>query len=184
MRIETKRLVLRCWKMDDIEAIVSGLNDFDVAKYLTTPYPYHKEDAISFINKYCKIDEKNFYFAITKKDNGEVIGGTSVRYRENRDDTNGGIWLKNDCHGIGYGQEAYGAMINFEYLKNKEMVSGYYDFNSASEHMHKKLGFKPFGVETGYCPALSQDVKVVCGRLKKLEFEKLKDKNFEFNVIE
>jgi len=186
MKIETKRLILRNWNFDDIDAIVDGLNDFDVAKFLTTPYPYHREDGVNFVNRFHELDDKNFYFAIIKKDSNEVIGGTSVRYRDKKDDTNGGIWLRKDCHGVGYGQEAYGAIINFwfEYLKNTEIVSGYYEYNPASEHMHKKLGFKPFGTEMGYCPALSQDVKVVCGRLKKIDFEKIKGKNFEFKVIE
>ena len=186
MKIETKRLILRYWNMGDIDAIVEGLNDFEVAKFLTTPYPYHREDAVSFINKFCVPDEKNFYFAITKKDSGEVIGGTSVRYRDKKDETNSGIWLKGSCHGVGYGQEAYGAVVNFwfDYLKNTEIVSGYYEYNSASEHMHKKLGFKPFGTQTGYCPALSQDVKIICGRLKKADFEKIRAKDFEFNVVE
>ena len=184
MIIETKRLILRNWNIEDIDAIVSGLNDFDVAKFLTTPYPYHKEDAVSFVNRVHSLDDKNFYFAIVKKDTNEVIGGTSVRYRDKKDETNGGIWLRKDCHGVGLGQEAFGAIINFwfEYLKNTEIISGYYEYNPASAHMHERLGFKSFGAQTAYCPALNQDVRVICAKLKKADFEKIKPKDFEFKI--
>ena len=54
MKIKTKRLILREWKMSDIDDIVSGLNEFDVAKNLTSPYPYTRDDAIEFLTKHRK----------------------------------------------------------------------------------------------------------------------------------
>ena len=36
--IETERLILREWKISDIDDMVEGLNDFDTAKNLTVPF--------------------------------------------------------------------------------------------------------------------------------------------------
>ena len=46
MHIETKRLRFREWTENDVDFLVDGQNDFDVAKNLTVPFPYTKQDAI------------------------------------------------------------------------------------------------------------------------------------------
>ena len=78
--IETERLILRPWQNteSDINAIVEGFSDLDTAKMLTVPFPYTKEDAIEFIDKRKNDDDNSFYFAITLKETGTVIGGTSL----------------------------------------------------------------------------------------------------------
>ena len=71
--IETERLILRPWKINDAEAICEGLNNFDVAKFLTVPFPYTIEDAKNFINT--RIANPNTrqksYFAIVIKNSGK-----------------------------------------------------------------------------------------------------------------
>ena len=64
--IETDRLILRQYSLDDIDAIVEGLNNINVTKWLQgAPYPYTREDALYFINK--SIDDKLYNFAIVLK---------------------------------------------------------------------------------------------------------------------
>lgn len=82
MKIETERLILREWQLDDVEDIIEGLNDFDTAKNLTVPFPYKKEQAETFINKHLKNDENNYYFAIVLKSENKVIGGTSLELKK------------------------------------------------------------------------------------------------------
>ena len=59
-KIETERLILREWKMEDIDILVDGLNHFDTAKNLTVPFPYTKEHAVVFIGKHLKNNKKSF----------------------------------------------------------------------------------------------------------------------------
>ncbi len=41
MRIESKRLILRNWEGGDVEDIVEGLNNLEVAKWMAgVPFPY------------------------------------------------------------------------------------------------------------------------------------------------
>ena len=50
--IETERLILRQYSLDDVSDIVEGLNNLNVTKWLAgAPYPYTDKDALHFINK-------------------------------------------------------------------------------------------------------------------------------------
>lgn len=78
MIIESKRLILRNWKDEDIEDLVEGLNNINVAKWMAgVPFPYTKKDAKSFIEIAKNQDEKvKISLAIVLKENNKVIGGT------------------------------------------------------------------------------------------------------------
>ena len=98
--IETERLILRPWKESDADVIVLGFSDFETAKMLTVPFPYTKEDAISFILKSKSEDDNNFHFAITLKETGTVIGGTSLCVDRKNNTNSGGIWLDKNYQGF------------------------------------------------------------------------------------
>ena len=52
MRLETKRLILRDWIKADIDDIVEGLNNIEVAKWLAfVPHPYTRRHAEEWINR-------------------------------------------------------------------------------------------------------------------------------------
>lgn len=75
--IETDRLVLRQYKLEDVDDIVEGLNNLNVTKWLQgAPYPYTEKDALDFINK--SIDNSLYNFAIILKSENKVIGGTQL----------------------------------------------------------------------------------------------------------
>lgn len=90
MKIETERLIMRPYKLKDVDDIVEGLNDFDTAKNLTTPYPYTKENAKEFLN-FVKQNKKDYFLAIVLKDSDKLIGGTSIEFKDNK--VKGGIWI-------------------------------------------------------------------------------------------
>ena len=49
MIIESKRLVLRNWRDEDVDDLVEGLNNINVSKLMAgVPFPYSKNDAKSF----------------------------------------------------------------------------------------------------------------------------------------
>jgi len=50
MRLETNRLILREWTLNDIDDLVEGLNNIEVSKWLAfVSYPYTKKDAKDWI---------------------------------------------------------------------------------------------------------------------------------------
>ena len=96
MKIESKRLILRNWEDGNVEDIVDGLNNIEVAKWMAgVPYPYTENDAKQFI-EHAKGQDENvkISLAIVLKANNKVIGGTEIRNINKKDGTvGGGIWL-------------------------------------------------------------------------------------------
>lgn len=185
--IETERLILRNYRLDDLEDLIEGLNEFDVAKGLVTPFPYTAEDAKDFISKNLILGEGHKYnFAIVEKQTGQVIGGTGIEIKDGNIG-GGGIWLNKNYQKKGYGTEVYLArtIFAFKYLGVNELKSCYYDYNIDSKHLHEKIGFISTGEEiTTFNHALGHNVRGIIVHLTRERFEKLEIyKNFNIKVI-
>lgn len=178
MTIDSKRLILRSWKLEDVDAIVEGLNNLNVSKWMATvPYPYTKEDAEDFINYAHQVekDGKGFMFAIVLKENNKVIGGTTLTSINKKDGTaGGGIWLNEKYQKNGYGIEAFRTRIRFAFneLGLRRMENGYFSGNDKSERMQLKLGYKNEGMRRKrfLCLATNEYVDEYITGLLKEEF--------------
>ncbi len=146
--IETKRLLLRQWNINDIYDIVEGLNNINVSKWLTgAPFPYTIEDAKSFVQK--TIDNDLYNFAIILKKENKVIGGTQITNISYDNGTaGGGIWINEKYQGNGFGTEAFGARLKyaFEILGLRRLENGYFKGNEKSHQMQLKFGYKDEGI--------------------------------------
>jgi len=147
--IETERLILRRWSLEDVRDVVEGLNNINVSKWLAhVPFPYTEEDAKKFINK--SIDNNLYNFAIVLKEENKVIGGTQLSDISYMHGTaSGGIWLNEKYHGHGYGEEAFGARIRyaFEVLGLRRLENGYFKGNERSHRMQLRFGYKDEGIK-------------------------------------
>ena len=148
--IETDRLILRKYRLEDVDDVVEGLNNLNVSKWLAkVPYPYTKEDAIKYINK--SIDNNLYNFAIVLKSENKVIGATQIANIdiENGVSSGGGIWINEKYQGHGYGSEAFGARIKyaFEVLGLRRLENGYFKDNVRSRDMQLRFGFKNEGIK-------------------------------------
>ena len=110
-RIETERLILREWTLDDVNDQVEGLSNFSTAKNLLVPFPYTSQNSIEYISQHLKNIPNNFAFAVELKENGKVIGGTNlyVSGEENR----GGIWINEKAMEQNYGQHVQNLHLKF-----------------------------------------------------------------------
>ena len=184
MIIETQRLMFRAWNKGDADFMADGLNDLKVAKNLRVPFPYTKSDAIDFIEKHLKNDDKNYYFAIERKEDGQIIGGTNI-FVDEQAEFRGGIWLHRDFQEKGYGTEIWTARAKFAFdvLGAEELINNFFDFNEKSKKMQLKIGYEIIGEKSDYCPALKSEVREIVTRLKKTAFEKYYDSiAFHFSV--
>jgi RimJ/RimL family protein N-acetyltransferase len=158
MRLETKRLVLREWKKDDVNDLVEGLNDLNVSKWLAfAPYPYTKRDAEDWIG-YCNglarrgKNRGGYEFAIELRSKRKVIGGVSLqRIDRSQGTAGGGIWINAKYQRQGYGTEAFGEKLRFAFvdLKLRRMDNGFFEGNTASFKLQMKFGFKVEGKRRG-----------------------------------
>lgn len=155
MLLETKRLLLRPWNVNDVEDLVEGLNNIEVSKWLAfVPYPYTRRNAEEWI-AYC-IENGNqgaagssYEFAIELKAEKRVIGGISLdKISRIHGTAGGGIWLNGNYHGQGYGAEAFGKRIEFAFheLNLRRLENGYFEGNQASLRMQRKFGYKVEGL--------------------------------------
>ncbi len=170
--IETERLILRQWKLEDTDDLVEGLNNINITKWMSyTPYPYTRKDAEDYITK--SIKDKLYNFAIVLKSENKVIGGTQLRNIDlNQGTAHGGIWINEKYHGYGYGQEAWGARIKyaFEELGLRRLENGFFEGNEKSWKMQEKFGYKIEGKKRQRykCLATGEIVdEIITGLLKE-----------------
>lgn len=139
VELTTPRLRLRPQLEADIPAIIAGLNDWEVARWLTVvPYPYTHEDADEWIARQVPPTPGRAHFAI---DDGSGLIGVATL------DSELGYWLDRSVHGRGYMTEACTALLEWHFTARPDDVvpSGYHVGNAASASVQHKLGF----VETG-----------------------------------
>lgn len=148
--LKTQRLLLRPWKMTDLDdfyeyASVDGVGE--MAGWL--PHK-NKEESRQIIEIF--INEKKT-FAIEYS--GKVIGSLGIEKYGMEDkltEFNGyygreiGYALSKDYWGQGLMPEAVKAVIDFLFndLNLDFLICGYYNFNSQSKRVQEKCGFKPY----------------------------------------
>lgn len=155
VKLMTARLVLRPLAADDIGGLVGGLNDYEVARYLTVvPYPYSEADARHWIGEQTPPVPRKAVFAIDLAGVG-MIGSVSL-------DRALGYWLDRRHHGRGYMTEGAEALLawHFAALPDDVVASGAHVGNGASLRVQEKLGF----VDTG-----ARDMPFVRSQQRKVE---------------
>jgi [ribosomal protein S5]-alanine N-acetyltransferase len=155
IRLETERLTLRDWAESDIDDLIEGLNDLEVAKWLAfIPHPYTGKDAAGWLQFCIRSAEEAdtadaHHFAIELKSERKVIGGVSLdRIDKIHGTAGGGIWINSRYQRNGYGSEAFGEKIRFAFedLKLRRLDNGYFADNPASFPMQEKFGYKVEGL--------------------------------------
>ena len=147
--IRTERLTLRPVLASDAEAIVAGVNNWDVAKWLAVvPHPYSLEDAHSFITDI--MPQGGPCWGI---DDGALAGIISLGQEL-------GYWLAEDRWGRGYMTEAGRAVIDMHFADAAagDIQSGYFVANERSGAVLTKLGFRPGQERRMYCVARGEDM--------------------------
>ena len=166
VELETPRLRLRAPRQDDIAAIVAGLNEWEVTRWLTVvPFPYAAADAAWWLGTLQPPVLGRAHFAIDKGEG--LIGVVSL-------DDQLGYWLARPYHGQGYMAEACLALLEWHFSNRPDDVvpSGYHDANAASAGVQHKLGFAENGVrEMRFVRSQQRDVMHVDTRLTRAQFE-------------
>ncbi|AIO19597.1 hypothetical protein KQ51_01723 [Candidatus Izimaplasma bacterium HR1] len=122
--ITTKRLSLIPITFDHTDVCFSNFTK-DIAKYMYPQPSNNKADTIDFISSSVKTMKEgtNLQLVIKHRHTDEYLGNVGLHHLDTATPELG-IWVKKDAHGIGYGNEAIVAIIEwaqknieFEYLK-------------------------------------------------------------------
>lgn len=143
--LRTGRLSLRPLQASDEGALVTGLNDWEVVRWLAVvPFPYRPADFRAFL----PVAEPGETWAI-EDDQGlvGVVGNEGAL----------GYWLARHAWGRGYATEAARAVLatHFADPAAGPVESGHFEGNARSANVLAKLGFRVTGYKlrrTVACP--------------------------------
>jgi RimJ/RimL family protein N-acetyltransferase len=148
--LRTPRLTLRPLTEEDADAIVQGVGNYDVSKWLAVvPYPYSRRDALDFIARITRGERTVWGIC----DAGGLQGVVGIE-----DEL--GYWLARPAWGQGYAFEAAAAVCEhwFSDRRAGDLSAGCFAGNARSEAVLRRLGFRETGTRLRSARALAQDV--------------------------
>ncbi len=158
--LRTARLLLRPPGPGDLAAIVAGVNDYAVSKWLTSvPHPYTREDGENFLARIAA-GELGRVWAITEGDAFQGIFSICDEL---------GYWLAADSWGRGIATEAGGAVIGHHFADPvaDDLLSGHIDGNLVSRRVLTKLGFEETGHDSAFALSRGENVARCMMRLTR-----------------
>ena len=112
----TERLILRKMTVDDIPSLLKHVNNRAITdEILNFPYPYQEPQAvfrISYVHQGFKKKER-FVFAITTKEQKELIGEISLHLDQVHNQSEVGYWVGEAFWKQGIATEALARMLQF-----------------------------------------------------------------------
>jgi RimJ/RimL family protein N-acetyltransferase len=145
MELRDGDLVLRPWTEADIDAIVAGCNDPDVAHWIPTiPHPYTREDALAFIRGEVTPD----HTALAIELDGHVVGGIGMGLNSHGYRATMGYWMATGMREQGICTRALRllsrhALVDLE-VQRVDLITD--PENVASQRVAEKVGFRREGV--------------------------------------
>jgi RimJ/RimL family protein N-acetyltransferase len=145
MELRDGDLVLRAWTEDDVDALVAGCNDPEIARWIPTiPHPYTADDALAFIRGEVRDDHD----ALAIELDGRVIGGIGLGLNRHGYRGSIGYWVAKPARGRGICTRALRLLARHALddlqLQSVQLVTD--PDNAASQRVAEKVGFQREGV--------------------------------------
>ena len=152
VRLETERLILREWNIQDLDDFFEYASIPEVGPMAGWPPHENKEISLEILKRF--INGKKT-FAIVYKENNKAIGSLGIEEYGLEDKLTEfipyqgrsiGYVLSKDYWGKGLMPEALKEVINycFNDLNYDFLLSGHFDFNHRSCRVQEKCGFVPY----------------------------------------
>ncbi len=147
--IETERLILRPFEVDDVDDVFAYARDPEWSRFLRLlPRPYGREHAEEFIGRQLALDRATRpTWAITL--DGTVSGGIGLRFRPEHYSAELGYSVARSLWGKGICTEAARAIIDAAFSMHAELIRLYAraDANNVgSQRVMEKVGMSKEGV--------------------------------------
>ncbi len=145
--LETDRLLLRSFTLDDVDAVQKLASAKEVAaNTLTIPHPYTAKDAEEWIRPQREQFEngENATFAITQKSSGELIGAIGLVINQEHQFAELGYWIGKPFWNQGYCTEAALTIIHygFKSMGLHRIFARVFKRNPASGRVLEKAGMQ------------------------------------------
>ena len=143
--LETPRLILRSFTLDDVDAMYQLMTVPDVIRYVGNKPAQSKQDVLDYLQQHPLRDYQVYgygRFACVWKETGQVIGFSGIKYLEEISETELGYRFLPEFWGKGLATEAGQAVIEFaQGLGLKRLVAVIHPQNEGSKLVATKLGF-------------------------------------------
>ncbi|WP_367140998.1 MULTISPECIES: GNAT family N-acetyltransferase [Streptomyces] len=143
--IETPRLILRRFRVQDAAPMAAYRNAPEIARYQAWPSPLTPEAAVEQARVYSDQDPEQpgwFQYAIELKADRSLAGDLGVLLHDNRLQADLGYTLTPALHGQGYATEAVRAVLGHLFHHGLHRVSAECDArNAPSARLLERVGF-------------------------------------------
>jgi RimJ/RimL family protein N-acetyltransferase len=145
MELQDGDVMLRPWTEDDIDAIVAGCNDPEVARWIPLiPHPYTEADARAFLQG--EVAPTDYRLAVTRE--SVVVGGIGLGVNSHEYRGRMGYWVAAPARGQGICTRALRVLCRYGLdelgLQRLELITD--PENLASQRVAEKVGFQREGV--------------------------------------
>lgn len=149
--LETARLILRPFRMDDAADVQRLAGDREVAhNTMLVPHPYEDGEAERWIGTHQEIFEsgQGVTFAIVRRADGAFMGSIGLTIFEKHRSAELGYWLGKPYWNNGYTTEASRVVLQYGFQQRNlhRIHAKFYTRNPASGRVMQKLGMQPEGV--------------------------------------
>lgn len=150
MLLETDRLRIRDWRIEDAEAAHRIYGDPEVMRYVGSGVPNDSIEKTRLGLRRAIARDANQplgFWAAELKDSGELIGGALLKYLPDHSDVEVGYHLGQQWWGQGYATEIAQALVRygFETVGLEKIVGVTYPENIASQRVLEKAGLIHMG---------------------------------------
>jgi ribosomal-protein-alanine N-acetyltransferase len=144
--VETQRLILRPWLVDDADALLSILQEKDILRY----FPPTEPRTIHQVRKYISFHHKHWqqhgygHWAVIERESGRLIGWNGLEYLPETDETEVAYLLSREFWGRGYASEAGLAAVRFglDQAGLRQIIGLVHPENIASRRVLEKCGLR------------------------------------------
>jgi len=153
-RIETERLLLRCWQPTDApalnEAVDSSLEHLRPWMHWATGEPSSLDDTVELLRRFRGLfdTDQDFVLGIFEPDGSRVLGGSGLHTRHGPEALEIGYWLRADSEGKGLASEAAAALTRVAFERCGVIRTEIHvdPENAPSQAVAERLGYVREGV--------------------------------------
>lgn len=145
--MESERIYLRPFVIEDAEDVFAVCKEFNVTKYLPLPYPYNLEMAKEWILSQEANKDKRLEFAVILKATNKLIGSIGIGIETVDRHGEIGYWISPDFWRKGFATEAVKLLIEYAFkeLSFHKIYAKHYVENPASGKVMQKCGMSFIG---------------------------------------
>jgi RimJ/RimL family protein N-acetyltransferase len=147
-RIETDRLVIRCYDPRDAAALADAVNESldHLTPWMPWAAPAEVDAEVQLLRSFRRqFDaDENYVYGVFDRDETRVVGGSGFHPRGGPSSLEIGYWLRADSIGMGYATEVAGVLtrVGFEVCGVERMDIQIDPANVRSRRVPEKLGYE------------------------------------------